>query len=44
MRQVSSGDRRKEVGDKTGGELNLTIFYEYDPRSCNDECNLPIRC
>lgn len=45
MSQVSFGSRRKEAGDKTGGELNLTlIFYEYDPRSCNDVCNLGVCC
>lgn len=45
MRQVSFGNRRKEGRGKPGGELNLTlIFYEYDPRSCNDECNLGLCC
>lgn len=40
MREASP-EERKEAGNKTGGELNLTlIFYEYDPSSCNDECNL----
>lgn len=40
MREASS-EERKEAGNKTGGELNLTlIFYEYDPSSCNDVCNL----
>lgn len=41
MREASFRSRRKEAGDETGGELNLTlIFYEYDPSSGNDECNL----
>lgn len=35
-------EEEEEKGKKKpGGELNLTlIFYEYDPRTCNDMCNV----
>lgn len=46
MRHVSFEEKEeRRLKRKTGGELNLTLmFYEYDPRSCNGECNLGVSC
>lgn len=38
------GVEERQAVDKTGGELNLTlIFYERNPKSCNDGCNFGAR-